>query len=159
MRRRRCYWISPRIKFPRRSPAGVHSRLLYLLGFSLCFASLTYAQTGSTITGSSASTGTASATTGATPHTHAASRSVHGTVASADATAKSFTVHPTTGSDVTVKVNDKTTYWVGKKKGTWDDVKVGASVVVNYHNDGADNWALRVVVKASDAGHHPWPTG
>jgi hypothetical protein len=120
----------------------------------LVVAAFAYAQTGST-----ASTGTATATTGTTTtttttttHKHAAAHSVHGTVASLDAGTKSITVHPKTGADVTVKANDKTTYWNGKAKGSWDDVKQGGWVTISYHNDGTDNWALKVHIMAEKTG-------
>ncbi len=131
-------------------------RKTFILTLVLCVvAAFAYAQTGTT-----ASTGTTSATTGmattgttttttTTTKKHTASaKSVHGTVASMDATSKSITVHPKTGSDVTVKANDKTTYWNGKAKGSWDDVKQGGMVTVSYHNDGTDNWALKVRIAA-----------
>jgi hypothetical protein len=73
---------------------------------------------------------------------HAKPHSARGTVASVDATAKSFAVHPAKGEDVTVKVNDKTKYLPKGK--TYDDVKADARVTVSYHNDGTDNWALTV---------------
>jgi hypothetical protein len=87
--------------------------------------------------------GTARTTTTAKAahHKKAAGHSVKGTVASVDATAKGFVVHPAKGEDVTLKVNDKTRYPKGK---TWDDVKADAKVTVSYHSDGTDNWALTV---------------
>jgi hypothetical protein len=123
------------------------------------FAVIAYAQTTGTApaapaTGTSTTTSTTTSSTGAattttTKSTHhkkaAKSHSVKGTVASVDATAKSFAVHPAKGEDVTVKVNDKTKYSKGK---TWDDVKADAKVTVSYHNDGTDNWALKVTFAA-----------
>ncbi len=118
----------------------------------LVVAAFAYAQTGTTTTGTSAttatSTGTTTTTTTTTKHHTASAKSVHGTVAAVDATSKSITVHPKTGADVTVKANDKTTYWNGKAKGSWDDVKTGGMVSVSYHNDGTDNWALKVRIMA-----------
>jgi hypothetical protein len=135
-------------------------RKTFILTLVLCVAAaIAYAQapaagsaagTGSSTTSTSSATGTTTTTT-TTKKSHAAAHSVKGSVASVDATAKSFVVHPATGADVTLKVNDKTTYWVGKKKGTWDDVKVGANVHSSYHPDGTDNWALRVQVSAASA--------
>lgn len=109
------------------------------------FAAVAYAQGGTAAnTGTSASTGTAAGTGAATtPAKHKATgKSVRGTIASVDATAKSFVVHPKTGADVTVVTNDKTKY-TPKGKG-WDDVKADASVTAWYHNDGKDNWATTV---------------
>ena len=93
-------------------------------------------------------TGTTTTTTTTTKahHKKAAAHSVKGTVAPVDATAKSFVVHPAKGEDVTVKVNDKTKY--SPKGKTWDDVKADAKVTVSYHNDGTDNWALKVTFAA-----------
>jgi hypothetical protein len=138
-------------------------RKTLILTLVLCvFAVIAYAQTtggmapaapatGTATTGTgmaSTGTGAAAATTPAKA-THkkkaAKSHSVKGTVASVDATAKSFGVHPAKGEDVTVKVNDKTKYSKGK---TWDDVKADAKVTVSYHNDGTDNWALKVTFAA-----------
>jgi hypothetical protein len=119
----------------------------------LVVAAFAYAQTGTTAsTGTSAttatSTGTTTTTTTTTKKHTASAKSVHGSVAAVDATSKSITVHPKTGADVTVKANDKTTYWNGKAKGSWDDVKQGGMVSVSYHNDGTDNWALKVRIMA-----------
>jgi hypothetical protein len=76
---------------------------------------------------------------------HAAkNKSVKGTVASVDQTAKSFVVHPAKGADVTLKVNDKTKY-TPKGKG-WDDIKADEHVSATYKNDGTDNWAVTVHV-------------
>jgi hypothetical protein len=134
-------------------------RKTFILTLVLCMAAaIAYAQapaagssTGTSSTSATTSTGTTTTTTTTTKKSHAASHSVKGSVASVDATAKSFVVHPATGADVTLKVNDKTTYWVGKKKGTWDDVKVGANVRSSYHPDGTDNWALAVHIMAEKA--------
>lgn len=71
-----------------------------------------------------------------------------GTVASVDAAAKSFVVHPAKGADVTLKVNDKTKYPKGK---SWDDVKANAKVSATFRNDGTDNWALTVHFTAEKA--------
>jgi hypothetical protein len=124
------------------------------------FAAIAYAQTGttaSTTTSTATSTGggTTTTTTTTKPH-HAAGKSVRGSIASVDATAKSFVVHPKTGADVTVKVNDKTKYTPKGK--TWDDVKADANVTVWYKNDGTDNWATTVhfwVPKAAKAATTP----
>jgi hypothetical protein len=74
-------------------------------------------------------------------HKAAAHCTYKGTVASVDATGKSFVVHPAKGDDVTLKVNDKTKY--GKSK-TWDDVKADAKVSGTCKKDGADTWAVSV---------------
>lgn len=132
-------------------------RKTFILTLVLCVAAaMAYAQapaagTGSSTSSTTTSTGTTTTTTTPAKKSHAASHNVKGSVASVDATAKSFVVHPATGADVTLKVNDKTTYWVGKKKGTWDDVKVGANVHSSYHPDGTDNWALAVHISAAAA--------
>src|SRR5260370_14363614 len=131
-------------------------RKTLILSLVLCvFAVIAYAQTGAapaTGTGTSTTTSTTTSSTGAaattttTKTTHhkkgkaAAHHSVKGTVASVDATAKSFVVHPAKGEDVTVKVNDKTKY---SKGNDWEEVKADAKGTVNYHNDGTDNWALK----------------
>ncbi len=130
-------------------------RKTLILTLVLCvFAAIAYAQTGatsgtasgtttsSTSTTTSGSTGTTTTTTKTTKKKAAAHHTYKGTVASVDATAKSFVVHPAKGADVTLKVNDKTTY-SPKGKG-WDDVKADAKVSGSYHNDGTDNWALSV---------------
>jgi hypothetical protein len=115
------------------------------------FAVVAYAQTGAstgtasttTSTTTSSGTGTTGTTTTTTKTHHkkaAAHKSVKGTVASVDASAKSFAVHPSKGEDVTLKVNDKTKY-TPKGKG-WDDIAVGCKVTCTYKNDGTDNWAI-----------------
>ena len=141
-------------------------RKTLILTLVLCLAAVVaYAQTGTSgagaAAGASASTGTTGATTGTTGATTgtghkahkagkaAAHKSVKGTVASVDATAKSFVVHPAKGADVTVKVNDKTKY--SPKGKDWDEVKADAKVTVTYHNDGTDNWALTVHFAAAKA--------
>jgi len=91
-------------------------------------------------------TGTTTSTTPTKTKHAAAAKSAKGSVASVDDTAKSFTIHPKIGSDWTFKTNEKTTYWFGKKKGTWADVKQGSDVTVYYKNDGTDNWATRVKI-------------
>jgi hypothetical protein len=124
-------------------------RKTFILTLVLCvFAAIAYAQTGATTgttttsTTTSSSTGTGTTTTKPAGKKHAASHTYKGTVASVDATAKSFVVHPAKGADITLKVNDKTKY-SPKGKG-WDDVKADAKVSGSYHNDGTDNWALTV---------------
>jgi len=144
-------------------------RKTLILTLVLCvFASLAYAQTGSapaagstgsstssgSTTGSTTSTTTTTTTKSSKKHHAAASHSVKGSVASVGD--KSFAVHPKKGDDVTVKVNDKTTYHPKGK--TWDDVKAGANVTVKYHNDGTDNWALSVTF-AKEAAAAPAKTG
>jgi hypothetical protein len=134
-------------------------RKTFILTLVLCVAAaVAYAQAPAAA-GSTASTGAATTTTGTTGTTSttttttktkhaAAAKSAKGSIASVDDTAKSFTVHPKTGSDWTFKTNDKTSYWNGKKKGTWADVKQGSDVTVWYKNDGTDNWATRVKIAA-----------
>jgi hypothetical protein len=78
-----------------------------------------------------------------------ATKRYKGEIASVDTTAKSFVVHPAKGADITLKVNDKTTY-SPKGKG-WDDVKAGAAVSGGYKNDGTDNWATSVKFAAEKA--------
>jgi hypothetical protein len=123
----------------------------------LVVAAFAYAQgTGSTTSTTTTTTATgsgsgSSTTTTTTHHKTTASHHVHGTVASVDAGTKTIVVHPKTGADVTLKANDKTSYWVGKTKGSWDDVKQGGMVTATYHPDGTDNWALRVTVPAEKA--------
>ena len=139
-------------------------RKTLILTLVLCvFAVIAYAQTGAapatsgtstTTSTTSSSTGAGAATTTTTTKTHK-KKAVHctfkGTVASVDATGKSFVVHPAKGDDVTLKVNDKTTYGKGK---TWDDVKADAKVSGTCKKDGADTWAVSVKfwpVKAAPA--------
>jgi len=131
-------------------------RKTLILSLVLCvFAAIAYAQTGSapaTGTGTSTTSTTTSSTTGTsgttTTTTKTHKKSTHkkctysGTVASVDATAKSFTVHPKKGEDVTLKVNDKTKYIPTSK--TWDDVKADAKVSGTCKKDGADTWAVTV---------------
>ena len=74
---------------------------------------------------------------------------VKGDVASADDAGKSFVVHPKAGADVTLKVNDKTTYTLDGKKAAWSDVKAGAVASAWYKNDGTDNWATKVTLKST----------
>ena len=135
-------------------------RKTLLLTLVLCvIAVAAYAQapaaTGTTTTTTTAATGTTGATTTTTTttkpakhHKAAATKRYKGEVASVDATAKSFVVHPAKGADVTLKVNDKTKYSKGQ---TWADVTTGAAVSGTYKNDGADNWATSVKVAAAPA--------
>jgi hypothetical protein len=95
-------------------------------------------------TSTTSSTGTTTKTT-KTKH-HPAAKTAKGDIASVDDANKSFVVHPATGTDWTFKTNDKTSYWVGKTKGSWADVKAGVDVTVTYKNDGTDNWATRVKI-------------
>jgi hypothetical protein len=129
-------------------------RKTLILTLVLCvFAVIAYAQTGgsaatsgtSTTTSTTTSTSSGAGTTTTTTKTHkksAAHCSYKGTVASVDATAKSFVVHPAKGDDVTLKVNDKTKY--SPKGKTWDDVKADAKVSGTCKKDGADSWAISV---------------
>jgi len=92
-------------------------------------------------TGGPSPTGTTTTTT-KTHKKSAAHCTFKGTVASVDATAKSFVVHPAKGDDVTLKVNDKAKY--SPKGKTWDDVKADAKVSGTCKKDGADTWATSV---------------
>jgi len=126
-------------------------RKTLILTLVLCvFAVIAYAQTGAapatsgtSTTTSTTSSSTPSGTTTTTTKTHkkVAHCTFKGTVASVDATGKSFVVHPTKGDDVTLKVNDKTKYGKGH---TWDDVKADAKVSGTCKKDGADSWAVSV---------------
>ncbi len=107
------------------------------------------ASTGAASTDTAATTGTDAKAKPAKHKKAAAAKHYKGEVASVDATAKSFVVHPAKGADVTLKVNDKTTY-SPKGKG-WDDVKAGAAVSGGYKNDGTDNWATSVKFAAEKA--------
>jgi hypothetical protein len=53
-----------------------------------------------------------------------------------------FKIHPAKGTDVTVKINDKTK--ITPKGKTADDIKANARVTVTYRNDSTDNWAVTV---------------
>jgi hypothetical protein len=117
------------------------------------FAVIAYAQTGGSApatSGTSTTTSTTTSSSGAgtattttkTTHKKAVHCTFKGTVASVDATAKSFVVHPAKGDDVTLKVNDKTKY--SPKGKTWDDVKADAKVSGTCKKDGADTWAVSV---------------
>jgi len=148
-------------------------RKTLILTLVLCvFAVIAYAQTGTgtgtgtgttgtttsstTSSTTSGATGTSTTTTTKTHHKKAAAhKSVKGTVASVDATAKSFVVHPAKGDDVTLKVNDKTKYT--PKGQTWDDIKVDCKVVCSYKNDGTDNWAISCSIKCKPAAAAPAP--
>jgi hypothetical protein len=138
-------------------------RKTLILTLVLCVAaSIAYAQTTGTAGGTGSSMGsttgtTTTTTTTTTKHHGSHNPAVHGSIASVDATAKSFVVHPKKGADVTVKVNDKTHY-TPKGKG-WDDVKQGDNVSVTYHNDGTDNWAVTVHWPTPKAPKAPKTTG
>jgi len=126
-------------------------RKTLLLTLVLCvIAAVAYAQApAATGTGTSGGTETKTTTKTTKHHKAAAAKRFKGEVASVDATAKSFVVHPAKGADVTLKVNDKTTY--SPKGKTWDDVKAGAAVSGGYKNDGTDNWATSVKFAAEKA--------
>jgi hypothetical protein len=138
-------------------------RKTLILTLVLCvFAVIAYAQTGAApaapaapaTSGTSTTSSMAAGSTGtaATPpakhaKSHAAKCTFHGSVVSADPTAKSFVVHPAKGDDMTLKVNDKTKY--SPKGKTWDDVKADATVSGTCKKDGADNWAVSVKFAAA----------
>jgi hypothetical protein len=127
-------------------------RKTLILTVVLCvFAVIAYAQTGAapatsgtstTTSSTTSSTGAGTTTTTTKTHKKAAHCTFKGTVASVDATGKSFVVHPAKGDDVTLKVNDKAKY--SPKGKTWDDVKADAKVSGTCKKDGADTWALSV---------------
>jgi hypothetical protein len=72
-----------------------------------------------------------------------------GTVVSANAASKSFVVHLFTGSDITLKVSDRTQYLPNGR--TWDDVRAGAVIEGKYHFDGTDKWADTVILQAPES--------
>jgi hypothetical protein len=73
-----------------------------------------------------------------------------GAVTAIDDAAKTFTCHWKT-TDWTFKTNDKTTYSVGTKAGSWSDLKVGSEVKVTSHDEGSDHIADQVSIKAPKA--------
>ncbi|MDP9121592.1 MAG: hypothetical protein M3O15_09535 [Acidobacteriota bacterium] len=133
----------------RKTSVCVLSSLLLIFVAAFAFAAPA-ATNGSAPAASSGMASDTTTTTTKMKHHHAASGMHHakGTVASVDATAKTITVHPKTGADWTFKTDDKTSYWMGSKKGTWDDVKTGSTVSVTYKADGTDKVATSVKVKA-----------
>ena len=70
-----------------------------------------------------------------------------GTIVSVDDGSKTFTCHWGV-MDKTYKTTDKTVFRVGRKDGTWSDLKAGASVYVGYHPVGEDLVAYKVEIKA-----------
>jgi hypothetical protein len=134
-----------------RHPAGIAAAVLLLL---FATTSTCGARTGATTgTGPTGTTGSGyprvSTSTGAKSDKNLASKTVSGTVISVDDANKSFVVHLKKGTDSTFKTEDKTSYWVGKKKGSWADIKAGVEAKVTYKNDGADNWAIRVKLRSA----------
>jgi hypothetical protein len=73
-----------------------------------------------------------------------------GVVTAVDDAAKTFTCQWKT-KDWTFKTNDKTTYSVGTKAGSWSDLKVGSEVSVTSHDEGSDHIADQVSIKAPKA--------
>jgi hypothetical protein len=74
-------------------------------------------------------------------------RSKAGTVTAIDDAGRTFSCHWKT-VDWTYGTADKTVFRVGKKTGSFSDLKVGATVKVNYHLVGNERIADRVVISA-----------
>ena len=51
-------------------------------------------------------------------------RTTTGSIAAIDASSRSFTIHPSRGSDLTLKVNDKTLFSRKGQKASWADLKL-----------------------------------
>jgi hypothetical protein len=68
-----------------------------------------------------------------------------GVLVSVDRASKTFTVHWAT-ADRTYKASDKMVIRVGQKKGTWSDLKIGATVNVGYHPVGENRVAYEVEI-------------
>ena len=82
--------------------------------------------------------------------TAAASNEPAGIVTAVDDAAKTFSCHWKTDDWTwTFKTNDKTTYWVGDKPGSWADVKVGVEVKVTSHDEAGAKVADKVRIKAA----------
>jgi hypothetical protein len=134
--------LAPKHRTILSKPASIAIGLCLLLLGGTLQATRSDAAPGTTSGTTTTSSATGTTTTTKTKTTkHAAHCTYKGTVASVDATFKGFVVHPAKGDDVTLKVNDKTTFSKGK---TWDDVKADAKVSGTCHKDGADNWAVTV---------------
>ncbi|HVR10976.1 MAG TPA: DUF3617 family protein [Thermoanaerobaculia bacterium] len=71
-----------------------------------------------------------------------ARESFSGSVTSVDPGQNSFVVRSAKGADLAFKVTNKTRFTPKGK--AWRDVAQGARVFVRYHNDGRENWALRI---------------
>jgi hypothetical protein len=70
----------------------------------------------------------------------------HGTVTTIDDAGKTFGCHWQTG-DWTYRTTDKTVFRVGRKAGSWSDLKVGETVQVTYHAFDTESMADLVVVQ------------
>jgi hypothetical protein len=71
-----------------------------------------------------------------------------GIVTAIDDGAKSFDCHWRTSAWV-YATGDKTVFLVGRKSGSFSDLKVGALVKVDYHLVGKDRVADRIVIGAA----------
>jgi len=76
---------------------------------------------------------------------------IGGTVTAVDNTAKTITCHgraSVTGQigDFTYKTTDKTIFRVGKKQGSFADLKVGETISVRFHPQGDDRILDRVTI-------------
>ena len=112
-------------------------------------AAMAMAQAAGTSTSTGATTTTTTTTTKKPVTSHC--KAAHGSVASKDDTAKSFTVHPKAGADMTFMTNDKTSYWHGKKKATWADLATGDNVHVTCMMDGTNMVAKTVKMSTPKA--------
>jgi hypothetical protein len=101
-----------------------------------------------------AATTTTTTTTKATTK-KVACKAVSGSVSAKDDTAKTITVKPKTGADVTFTTNDKTSYMMGKKKATWADVAADQTAHVTCTMDGTNMVAKTVKLAAPKAATTP----
>ena len=72
-----------------------------------------------------------------------------GTIVSVDRASQTFTVHWAT-ADRAYKASDKMVIRVGKRKGAWSDLKIGATVYVGYHPVGENRVAHEVEIMYGD---------
>ncbi len=72
---------------------------------------------------------------------------IRGPVTAVDDAGKTFSCHWKT-ADWTYRTADKTVFRVGKKTGSFSDLKVGAAVKVDFHLVGKDRIADMVVIGA-----------
>jgi hypothetical protein len=72
---------------------------------------------------------------------------IRGTVTAIDDAGKTFSCHWRT-ADWTYRTADKTVFRIGKKTGSFSDLKVGAAVKVDFHLVGKDRIADTVVIGA-----------
>jgi|SRR5579863_160640 len=113
-------------------------------------ASTSAAPAASSTTGSTATTTTTTTTT-----KKATCKGGSGEVSAKDDTAKTITVHPKTGADWTFTTNDKTSYWMGKKKATWADIATGQTAHISCTMDGTNMVATKVRLSAPKAATTP----